>query len=264
MFVEATIHLFPTVLVVLGLAGDGYAFDARSNIAANSGNRTAGIATLEAAIAWTPIRQIELCVNYGRGFHLNGIVVLGRIGHATARRLATHEMTVQWWGPRDKADADFARAASLEALAAQSDVLIVTSRAEPENAGPIDAGVLRALGREGLLINVSRGFLVDEPALIAALHARTIAGAALDVFIDEPTDPARWRDLDNVLLSPHIAGYTREAGADMIDQLKKNAGRYLRGEPLLTAVIVPSGAGCLFEDASTAMSPFSRRSPHCR
>ena len=171
-----------------------------------------------------------------RGRHA-GIVGLGRIGQATARRLVALEMIVSWWGPRDKVGAEFARTASLEALAAQSDVLIVTSRGDPASAGQIDAGVLHALGPEGLLINVSRGFLVDEAALIAALQAGTVGGAALDVFLDEPTDPALWSSLDNVLLSPHIAGYTREAGARMLFQLKTNVERYLRGERLLTQVM---------------------------
>ncbi|WP_404714130.1 NAD(P)-dependent oxidoreductase [Sphingomonas sp. MMS24-J13] len=165
-----------------------------------------------------------------------GVVGLGRIGHAVATRLAAHEMEVAWWGPRDQADAGFPRAESLHALAEQSDALFVATRAVPENAGQIDAAILHALGRDGVLINVSRGFLVDEAALVSALTAGTIAGAALDVFEQEPTDPARWRDLPNIVLSPHLAGYTYEAGEDLFGQLRANIERHFRGAPLLTPV----------------------------
>jgi len=112
----------------------------------------------------------------------------------------------------------------------------VASRAIPANAGQIAASILRALGPEGVLVNVSRGFLVDESALVAALRTGTIGGAALDVFADEPTDAARWRDLPNVVVTPHLAGYTREAGVDMIGQLVENVRRYFRSEPLLSPV----------------------------
>ena len=122
------------------------------------------------------------------------------------------------------------------ALARDSDVLFVASRALPANAGQIDRGVLAALGPDGLLVNVSRGLLVDEPALLDALSARTIAGAALDVFAQEPTDARLWSRFDNVLLSPHLAGYTNEAGAAMFAQLRENIRRHFAGEPLLTPV----------------------------
>jgi phosphoglycerate dehydrogenase-like enzyme len=165
-----------------------------------------------------------------------GVVGLGRIGHAIATRLAAHKMHVAWWGPRDKADAGFPRAESLHALAERSDALFVASRAVPDNAGQIDAAILQALGPDGVLVNVSRGFLIDEAALVTALADRRIGGAALDVFEHEPTDPARWRDLPNVVLSPHLAGYTHEAGEDLFGQLRANIERHFRGEPLLTPV----------------------------
>ncbi|BAK66101.1 glycolate reductase [Sphingobium sp. SYK-6] len=165
-----------------------------------------------------------------------GVVGLGRIGRAIAQRLQSHEMPVRWWGPRDKPDVQWKRAGSLPALAEWSDILIVASRADPQNAGQIDAAVLRALGPGGVLVNVSRGFLVDEDALIGALRDGSLGGAALDVFAAEPTDATLWSDVPNILLSPHIAGFTREAGADMIAQLRENVRRYFAGEPLLTPV----------------------------
>ena len=165
-----------------------------------------------------------------------GVLGLGRIGSAIASRLVAHELIVRWWGPRDKPDAGFERVANVEELASQSDILIVASRAVPDNAGQVDAAVLRALGPQGIAINVSRGFLIDEPALITALRDGKIAGAALDVFDPEPLDLARWRDVPNVVLTPHLAGYTIEAGADMVGQLRENVERYLRGEALLSPV----------------------------
>lgn len=165
-----------------------------------------------------------------------GVVGLGRIGSAIAARLAAHEIEIAYWGPRDKPGIPYIRAASLIDLAERSDMLIVASRAVPENSRQVDAEVLRALGPAGVLVNVSRGFLIDEPALIAALRERTIAGAALDVFEEEPTDPALWQGLENVVLTPHLAGYTVEAGDAMFGQLRENIRRHLAGEPLLSPV----------------------------
>jgi lactate dehydrogenase-like 2-hydroxyacid dehydrogenase len=165
-----------------------------------------------------------------------GIVGLGRIGVHIADRAAALGMKVCWWGPRPKPDAPYARAESLTALADWSDALFIASLAIAENAGQIDQATIGALGPAGVLVNVSRGFLVDEPALIAALRDNTIGGAALDVFGEEPTDPACWAGLDNVVLAPHLAGYTREAGADMVGQLRENLRRFFAGEALLSPV----------------------------
>ena len=165
-----------------------------------------------------------------------GIVGLGRIGSEIASRAEALGLSVQWWGPREKPHAIYARAESLVALAYESDILFVASRASPATAGQIDAAVLQALGAEGLLVNVSRGLLVDEPALLSALETRTIAGAALDVFAHEPPHEQLWSRFENVVLSPHIAGYTREAGIALFDQLRENIRRYFAGEALLTAV----------------------------
>jgi lactate dehydrogenase-like 2-hydroxyacid dehydrogenase len=169
-----------------------------------------------------------------------GVIGLGRIGQAIAARLAAHEMEVAWWGPRAKPDAGFPRAESLVALAEWSDALFVASRATPENARQVNAAILSALGSNGVLVNISRGFLVDEVALVAALASRGIAGAGLDVFEEEPTDAARWRDLPSVVLSPHVAGYTQEAGEALFGQLRANIERHFRGEPPLTPVQDPA------------------------
>ena len=165
-----------------------------------------------------------------------GIAGLGRIGSQIARRAEALGLSVSWWGPREKSGCAYTRAANLSSLARESDILFVAMRATKANSGQIDSTVLRELGPQGLLVNVSRGFLVDQPALIQALESRSIAGAALDVFAQEPADGQTWRRFDNVVLSPHIAGYTQEAGSQLFGQLRENIRCHFAGRPLLTPV----------------------------
>ena len=165
-----------------------------------------------------------------------GIIGLGRIGLQIARRAEALGLRVGWWGPHDKTESGYARARDLISLARESDILVVSARASAANAGEIDSEVLTALGPNGLLVNVSRGFLVDEIALIRALESGAIAGAALDVFAQEPAEAQVWRRFDNVVLSPHIGGYTQEAGIAMFGQLRENIRCHFAGQPLLTPV----------------------------
>jgi lactate dehydrogenase-like 2-hydroxyacid dehydrogenase len=161
-----------------------------------------------------------------------GIVGLGAIGEGVARRAETFGLKVAWWGPRQKADAAWPRAESLVALARDSDILVVAARASEENRRMIDRPVIDALGAHGLLINVARGQLVDEGALIAALNDGRLGMAALDVFETEPTPAARWVDVPNVVLSPHTAGATSAALPKMVALTRENLRRYFAGEPL--------------------------------
>lgn len=165
-----------------------------------------------------------------------GIVGLGGIGHAVARRCEVMRMPVAWWGPREKPDAAWPRAASLEALARDSDILVVACRAEESNRGLISRQVIEALGPDGLLVNVSRGQVVDEDALIAALKDGRLGSAALDVFMTEPTPPERWADVPNTLLTPHTAGATTAAAAAMMMQLQANLAAFFAGEELKTPI----------------------------
>jgi lactate dehydrogenase-like 2-hydroxyacid dehydrogenase len=170
-----------------------------------------------------------------------GIVGLGRIGMALARRVEAMRMSVQWWSPRDR-PADWRRAESLIALARDSDILVVACRADDDNIGLVSGAVIDALGPDGLLVNVARGQLVDEAALIAALQTGRLGQAALDVFEDEPTDPARWADVPNTVLTPHTAGATTEAVQGMLMLLMKNLHAAFSGEPLVSPVTDPSPA----------------------
>lgn len=166
-----------------------------------------------------------------------GIVGMGSIGIALARRAEVMRMPITWWGPRDKPELPWMRAAGLEALAAESDVMVVAAKATEDNQGMISAAILDALGPEGLLVNVARGQLVDEDALIAALREGRLGGAALDVFETEPTPAARWADVPNVVLTPHTGGATQEAVARMMQMLLANLAAHFAGEALLSPVL---------------------------
>ena len=164
-----------------------------------------------------------------------GIMGLGHIGEAIGRRAEAMRMNVGWWGPRPK-DAPWARADSLLQLAEQSDVLMIACRADETNRHLINAPVLAALGKRGLLVNISRGQVVQEDDLIAALKDGTLGMAALDVFWKEPTPAERWRDVPNVTLAPHAAGSTAETLVRMVSQTLENLRRCFAGEALLSPV----------------------------
>jgi lactate dehydrogenase-like 2-hydroxyacid dehydrogenase len=161
-----------------------------------------------------------------------GIVGLGSIGAAVARRAEAMRMQLAWWGPNPKPDAGWPRAESLLTLAQESDILIVAARAHGGNEGLISAEVIEALGPQGLLVNVARGQLVDEDALIAALRDGRLGAAALDVYETEPTPAERWADVPNTVLTPHTAGATHEAAGQMTQMLLANLAAFFAGEAL--------------------------------
>jgi lactate dehydrogenase-like 2-hydroxyacid dehydrogenase len=165
-----------------------------------------------------------------------GIVGLGAIGEAVAVRAEAFGLEVSWWGPREKPDARWPRAASLLELAQACDILVVASRADASNRGLIDRAVIEAVGPWGLIVNVARGSIVDEDALIAALKDQRLGMAALDVFEVEPTSPERWADVPNIVLTPHSAGGTSDSIPKMVGQALENVRRFLAGEPLLSPV----------------------------
>lgn len=165
-----------------------------------------------------------------------GIVGLGAIGEAVARRAETFRMSVAWWGPREK-PAAWPRADSLIALARDSDILVVACKADETNRGLISADVMDALGPQGLLVNVARGQLVDEDALIAALTSGRLGHAALDVFETEPTPAARWSGVPNLVLTPHTGGATTAGVQGMLMLLFQNLQAAFADQPLVTPVI---------------------------
>ncbi|HJQ59880.1 MAG TPA: 2-hydroxyacid dehydrogenase, partial [Vineibacter sp.] len=137
-----------------------------------------------------------------------GIVGLGQIGQAFARLCPAFGLDVAWYGPRPKPDLPYRHVGNLAALAAEVDYLVLTCKGGPDTAGLVDATVLKALGPKGTLVNVARGSVVDESALVAALRDGTLGAAALDVYVDEPNAPAELFAMDNVVIQPHVASGT--------------------------------------------------------
>jgi lactate dehydrogenase-like 2-hydroxyacid dehydrogenase len=164
-----------------------------------------------------------------------GLVGMGRIGQAIARRCAGLGMEVAWTGPRAKPDLPWAFVPTLPGLAARADVLILALAAGPGTAGLVDAAVLRALGPRGVLVNIARGAVVEEEALIAALREGTIAGAGLDVFATEPALDPRFLALENVVLAPHSASLTQETRAALIARMLADIAAFRAGRNFLDA-----------------------------
>lgn len=172
----------------------------------------------------------------GLGGRKVGIMGLGHIGQAVAVRVEAFGMQVAWWGPNPKPDARWPRADSLLDLARDSDILVVACRADASNRKAVDAEVIAAVGPRGLIVNVARGSIIDEDALIAALKEGRLGRAALDVFAEEPTPPDRWADVPGTVLTPHIAGGTVDAVPLMVAQAFENLRRHFAGETLASPV----------------------------
>jgi lactate dehydrogenase-like 2-hydroxyacid dehydrogenase len=148
-----------------------------------------------------------------------GIVGLGQIGTTVARMLHALGMTVAYTGPRAKPQVPWPYVPALAELAAESDILILTCSGGPATRHLVDASVLAALGPRGYLVNVSRGSVVDESALLDALETQRIAGAGLDVFENEPSPDPRFARLKNAVLQPHAATFTRENRAELAAEI---------------------------------------------
>jgi len=161
-----------------------------------------------------------------------GIVGFGRIGRQLAKRAAGFDMSICYYGPHRKDDATYRYFDDLESMARESDCLVVTCPLTPATRNLVDARVLRALGADGFLVNVARGAIVDEQALIAALAGGQLAGAALDVFRDEPRVPAELMQMDNVVLAPHIGTSTREVREGRSRKLLADLRAFFAGRPL--------------------------------
>ena len=165
-----------------------------------------------------------------------GILGLGRIGQAIARRLTGFDMVLSYHSRHEVPGVPYAYADSPVALASSVDVLVVATSGGSATAGLVSAEVLDALGLNGYLVNIARGSVVDEPALVTALVEGRLAGAALDVFADEPNVPPALLDLDNVVLLPHIASATHETRWAMGDLAIRNLRQFLTDGTLVTPV----------------------------
>ena len=165
-----------------------------------------------------------------------GVVGFGRIGATVARRLHGFDVEIGYFDMAPSASSPHTFFGNLADLAGWCDLLIVTLAGGAATQGIVNALVLQALGKDGFLVNVSRGTTVDEPALLDALERQTIAGAALDVFWNEPRIDPRFMVLSNVLLQPHHASGTFETRRAMGRLVRDNLHAHFSGQPLLTPV----------------------------
>lgn len=165
-----------------------------------------------------------------------GLLGMGNIGQAIARRARGFDMQVLYTDRKQVAGLDYQWCADLHTLAHESDFLVIAASGGEANRGLIDASVFNVMPKQAWLINIARGSLVDEKALIQALQNGVIAGAALDVFEDEPRVPAELIALDNVVLQPHVASATHETRQKMSDVVFANVAAYFSGNPLPNAI----------------------------
>ncbi|WP_405401814.1 2-hydroxyacid dehydrogenase [Paracoccus sp. Ld10] len=245
-------------LEIISCGSAGYdAFDvdaiARRGIALTNASpalaqEVADMALLLAQVGWRNVVAADAWVRSGdwarkgafplqrsfRGRRL-GVVGMGTIGHQIADLATAQGLQVTYWNRREK-DTGYPFQPDLEQLARDSDILIAIVAGGPDTQGLISDRVLRALGPEGLFVNVARGSVMDEPALIAALQDGGLGGAALDVFWSEPNPDPRLIALHNVILSPHQGSGTVQTRDAMASLVVDNLQAHFTGQPLISAV----------------------------
>ena len=243
------------VIAVMGVGYDGVDVAAARErgiaVTHTPGVLDDSVADLALALMLAWARQVPLADRFVRAGHWSagplalgrsitgarlGLVGMGRIGLAIAHRAAAFGMRIAYSARSAKPELPYACLSSATALAAQSDYLVVITPGGAGTRGLINAEVLAALGPKGCLVNVARGSVVDEAALIHALQTGAIAGAALDVFEDEPQVPAALRAMDNVVLTPHIGSACLEVRQAMANLTLANLGAHFAGQPLPTPV----------------------------
>jgi hydroxypyruvate reductase len=218
----------------------------------NAGTNAVDVAELAMGMVIDLARQISMADRYLRDGHWSakgklpsirraagrpvGIAGLGRIGLEVAKRATAFAMPVSYFNRREREDVPFAYVGSLVELARRVDFLVVATPGGPETRHLIDQAVLDALGPDGALVNVSRGSVVDEAALVAALLEGRLGGAGLDVFEREPRVPPELIGLPNVVLQPHQGGNTIEAFEAIVELTLANLAAHFAGRPLPTPV----------------------------
>lgn len=171
-----------------------------------------------------------------------GIVGLGRIGKAVALRALPLGMQISYFGRTRQTGVPYRFFDDLQAMCREADVLLLSCSGGEATRNMVNADVLKALGPKGTLINIARGSVVDEPALIEALQTGGIAGAGLDVFASEPDPNPAFMEMDNVVLYPHHASGTVETRDAMAQLVVDNLAAHFAGRPLLTPVNPPPRA----------------------
>jgi lactate dehydrogenase-like 2-hydroxyacid dehydrogenase len=209
------------------------------------------VADLSVALLLATVRQIPQAERYlrsGRWLSGNfplgptlrdrtvGLIGMGRIGRRIAQRLRAFDVPVVYHSRTPQADVPYKHYPDLRAMAADVDTLLAIIPGGAGTRGIVDASVLAALGPRGIFINVARGSVVDERALIEALRSKTILAAGLDVFADEPRVPAALLDLDNVVLLPHVGSATVYTRGLMGKLVVDNVVSWFEGKGPVTSV----------------------------
>lgn len=165
-----------------------------------------------------------------------GIVGLGRIGMAIAQRATGFNMDIRYYNRNQRNDVSYGYAASLVELAQWADFLVVATVGGPSTRHLVNADVLNALGPKGIIVNISRGSVIDEQALVQALQEGRLGGAGLDVFENEPKVPDELKSLDNAVLIPHIGSATGETRRAMAALVLENALSWAKQGKLVTPI----------------------------
>jgi lactate dehydrogenase-like 2-hydroxyacid dehydrogenase len=165
-----------------------------------------------------------------------GIVGAGRIGRAIGRRLAAFGVKLAYQGPNRKGDLAWTYFADPVALARECDVVVVACPGGEATKGLVSRAVIEAIGPKGTLVNIARGSVVDEPALLEALTSGKLGSAGLDVFADEPRVPEGFLALENVVLQPHVASATHQTRKAMGQLVIDNLAAHFAGKPLVTPI----------------------------
>ncbi|XP_058074332.1 glyoxylate/hydroxypyruvate/pyruvate reductase 2KGR-like [Magnolia sinica] len=166
-----------------------------------------------------------------------GIVGLGRIGSAIAKRAEAFSCPISYFSRSEKPNSKYKYYPSIIELAANSQVLVIACSLTEETRHIVNREVIEALGPKGVLVNIGRGPIVDEPELVSALLEGRLGGAGLDVFDNEPEPPKQLFGLDNVVLLPHIGSETHETCKVMADLVIRNLEAHVLNKPLLTPVV---------------------------
>ena len=164
-----------------------------------------------------------------------GVYGMGEIGRKIAARVAAFEADVGYFS-RSRHELPYQYFSSLEALAEWCSVLIIAVRAGADTHHIVNADILKRLGADGYVVNIARGSVIDQQALVAALADRSIAGAGLDVYEKEPHAPDALTAFPNVVLTPHVGGHTLESHVAMQDCVIANLEAFFAGKPLAYAV----------------------------
>jgi lactate dehydrogenase-like 2-hydroxyacid dehydrogenase len=165
-----------------------------------------------------------------------GIIGVGRIGRAIARRAEAFNLRIVYQGPNKKSDLSWPYFSDPVALAKEADFVIAACPGGEATRGLVSRAVIDAIGPKGTLVNIARGSVVDEPALIEALQQGRLGSAGLDVFADEPRVPDAFKAMDNVVLQPHVASATHQTRQAMGQLVIDNLAAFFAGKPLVTPV----------------------------